>query len=348
MKKILFVDNIQFGYLTDTYKYCQYLCNDYSITYVSFDRGGKKYEIPNGKTVYVPHTKIKVFNGVRFLIRAIMQAVFFNGSIFVVYFPYCSIIRKILFWKRIHVDVRTLSVSTDAAIREKADRQLAKEVVVFDTCSFISEGILRKLKLPTKTRSFILPLGADVISYSNKDFNSLRLLYIGALYHRNILDTVKGVHLYKQRHPGSNIHYDIVGYGEEIEIINDFVKSNGLADVVVLHGRKPYEELKPFLDECNIGVSYIPIEDCFQYQPPTKTFEYAFSGLAVLATATEANKEIINEVNGVLIKDNPESFADSLDKLMNMQFDSEKIRESVKDYSWENIISYCLKPIIDN
>lgn len=40
---------------------------------------------------------------------------------------------------------------------------------------------------------------------------------------------------------------------------------------------------------------YVPITDYYEYQPPTKTFEYVLSGLLCLATATSSNKEVITE-----------------------------------------------------
>lgn len=349
MKKVLFIDNTQFGYLTDTYKYCQYLCHDYRITYLSFNREQPKYFIPNGKTIYVPHTKSKNVNGLLFLLYSIIVAFFFNGSIFIVYFPYCSILKHVLFWKRMHVDVRTLSVSPDKSKRNNDDRQLAKEVLKFDTCSFISEGIRQKLKILSNANSFVLPLGSDVISKTNKKFDFLHLLYIGTLYNRNIIETIEGVCKFVEKNPTIRISYDIIGDGEELEQLKAYVQKNKLSDVVFFHGRKKYEELEIFLDKCNIGVSYIPIVDYYQYQPPTKTFEYAFSGLAVLATATEANKEIVNGENGLLIEDTPEAFANSLVFLSEnmLNYSSERIRKSVEEYSWEKIVRNKLMPIID-
>jgi nucleoside-diphosphate-sugar epimerase len=67
-----------------------------------------------------------------------------------------------------------------------------------------------------------------------------------------------------------------------------------------------------YFDIHNIGVSYIPMLKCFDNQPPTKTFEYLLSGMPVIATATNANKDIINDVNGVLINDNSEEVYNGL------------------------------------
>ena len=38
--------------------------------------------------------------------------------------------------------------------------------------------------------------------------------------------------------------------------------------------------------------------------------------LFTIATATNSNKEIINEVNGLLINDTPESFSNGIEKIL--------------------------------
>ena len=52
-KKILFVNKEQFGLLTDSTKYCEYLSNSYDITYICFDDGHDKVEIDNIRYVYL-------------------------------------------------------------------------------------------------------------------------------------------------------------------------------------------------------------------------------------------------------------------------------------------------------
>ena len=47
MKKILFVNGAQFGYLTDVYKYCQYLKDQYHIEYICFDKHMPKIIMEN-------------------------------------------------------------------------------------------------------------------------------------------------------------------------------------------------------------------------------------------------------------------------------------------------------------
>lgn len=198
---------------------------------------------------------------------------------------------------------------------------------------------------------FYLPLGADQISSTAKDFSVLRLLYVGTLQNRRIMDTINGVELFIKKYPNTTLTYDIVGSdpnGVELQKIKDYVASNHLDKYIKIHGLVPHNHLQLFFDECNIGVSYVPITDYYQYQPPTKTYEYAFSGLATIATSTISNEEIINQENGLLIKDTPQDFCNGIEKIMNMKFDSDTIRETVKEYSWTNIVDKYLIPIIEH
>ena len=54
-KKLIIINKAQFGYHTDSLKYCQHLKNDYNITYVCFDTGREKLYEDNVEVVYVPY-----------------------------------------------------------------------------------------------------------------------------------------------------------------------------------------------------------------------------------------------------------------------------------------------------
>ncbi len=86
-------------------------------------------------------------------------------------------------------------------------------------------------------------------------------------------------------------------------------------------------------------MSYIPVKPWYDFQPATKTYEYLLSGIPVIATNTYENRQVINEKNGVLIDDNPESFAIGLEKMYNNIncFDQNIIIRSVQDHEWQNI-----------
>ncbi len=89
--------------------------------------------------------------------------------------------------------------------------------------------------------------------------------------------------------------------------------------------------------------------ECFEFQPVTKTFEYALSGLYTIATRTFANQQVIKDVNGILIDDTPEAFARALLHIAEIrnEIHSSEIRSSLIGYSWRNIVDNQLKPALD-
>ena len=107
-------------------------------------------------------------------------------------------------------------------------------------------------------------------------------------------------------------------------------------------------ELKEFFDHSNVGVSFVPMTPMYNYQPPTKTFEYINSGLFCIATQTFANSEVITSTNGILIPDNAENFCNALQKfIQNKEKISDKeIRNTGQAYLWKNIVEQQLLPAL--
>lgn len=349
MKRILFIHNNQYGSLTDSLKWCEQLHDRYKITYICFDDGKERINTPGVHVIYVPRIGNKKMRGVLLLLFSAIYATFFPGFIFVIYFEKFELLRKLIPFRKLHLDIRTLCVSDDNSVRERVDGEIIHAAKIFNSVSAISSGVIKKINLNKKV--FLLPLGADQISSTAKDFLAIRLLYVGTLQNRRIMDTINGVELFIKKYPNTTLTYDIVGSdssGVELQKIKDYVASIHLGKYIKIHGLVPHNHLQPFFDECNIGVSYVPITDYYQYQPPTKTYEYAFSGLATIATSTISNEEIINQENGILIKDTPQDFCNGIEKIMKMKFDSDTIRETVKEYSWTNIVDKYLIPIIEH
>lgn len=347
MKSLLIINKTQFGYHTDYYKYSEHLKDDFSITFLCFDSGLEKLTMPDIKVKYVSNSGPKTIRGIRFILIALISILLHKGEIFIHYFEKCHILKKAFPKKKMILDVRTLSINSDINKRNIHNQALLKACSIFDHITPISIGVQNKLNL-SKEKSTIVPLGADNISLTNKTFEDLRLLYVGALSGRNIDQTILGLSQFIKKHPRITISYDIIGDGNEFQELSQLINDLDLSSVIKMHGRIPHFKLKPFFDNSNIGVSYIPMTEYYEFQPPTKTFEYIMSGMPCIATNTYENKNLITSENGILCDDKPESFSKALEEAYdNKTYNSNKIRKSLKDYTWKNIVDHKLKPVLN-
>lgn len=352
MKKLLIVSRQQFGYLVDIYKWCEYLSNAYQIEVITFE-GKEKIELDssNVKVRYVSYKGNKILRGIRYVLVVLWHMAFFKGNIIVEYFSGCDIFKKLLPWKKMILDIRTLSVKKDEKDRIAENNKISQACQIYDFTTIISEGTRDYISLE-KERTAIIPLGSDIISNSEKNFETIKLLYIGTLSGRDIDKTINGLSIFIKTHPEALIHYDIIGdgYNNELNTLTELVRKLNITNNVTFHGFMPHTQIKQFLDTCNVGVSFIPITEYYNHQPPTKTYEYILSGLYTIATDTFCNRDIINNKNGILIEDNEEDFANAIDYIYNnIKFlNSSIIRETLSESTWENIVTKVLLPCLNN
>jgi glycosyltransferase involved in cell wall biosynthesis len=342
-KKLLIVNQEQFGYQIDYFQYCKYLKYEFDITYLCWDYGWERQNEEFIEIIYVSRIGNIFRRNVRFIIailRKIRKKSFYFT--FIQYFRGCSIIPLIYNRKHvIHLDIRTGSVSLSSKINFINNLILRFESSFFKSLSIISGGLQRFLKITPK--AYILPLGANALFIDRQLDHKLSLLYVGTISNRRIEDTIVGLSLFLRKHPDADIHYTIIGrgWGNDMEQLMDKISKFGMKKNVDLEGYVQHNALRPYFEKANVGVTYIPITPYFEYQPATKTFEYLMAGMPVIATGTFENKQIVNKQNGVIIADDPLSFANSIELLYDRigDFDDSLIRESVIEYKWETIVS---------
>ena len=351
-KKLLIINKGQFGYLTDSYKYCEFLKKDFNISFICFDTGKKKYILDGVKIIYLPYDGSILFRAYRFI--STCRNYIKNNNFDLIFINYLqgSALIKLGFNKnKFIVDVRTGAVGTTQIKRNIYNYIMRVEANTFDYITIISECLRKKLKIRS-VNTQVMPLGADRLSSKVKSFKKLKLIYIGTLDSRNIYETIIGLKRFMDAYPNIEITYDIFGSGYKIneDRLNDEILSNDLTDIVTFHGRKEHNELQFYFDECNVGVSYIPITEYFDCQPPTKTYEYINSGMFCIATKTQENIKLISKDNGVLCMDNPEAFYEALAFVYkNIDFIiPDDISGTLNEYTWKNIVDKKLKPILNN
>jgi hypothetical protein len=351
-KKLLIIDKEQFGYHIDSYQYCRYLKNEFDITYICFDTKQEKIDANGINVVYIAHEGSFFRKGIKFL-KTSRQHIEKNryDVIFIVYFQTASLLRLMFPSKNFIMNICTGAVWYGSAKRKIDNMIIRFECMFFQHISVISSCLRDKLKIK-KRKTHILPLGADPIAMNKKQYHNLNLLYIGNFDNRNLYETIYGLKKFLDNNLIEvDVTYDIVGFGYDPEVkkIMDAIDETKLYDIVTLNGIVTHNELKPFLEKCNIGICYIPVTDYFNCQPSTKLFEYINSGLICIATNTHENRAYINNDNGLLCADNFSAFAKTLEKLNNKkrEYDTEKIKKTLKKHTWSNIVNNNLKPYLN-
>ncbi len=350
--RLLIIDKTQYGYVTDTYNWCLELRDRYTITVITADEGHSRVATPGVKVIYVPFSGICfLLRGVFFITTCLMQIwKRRNQAIIVEHFRGCSILPCLCGKKNMIMDVRTLSIDGDRNIRKRFDDKIRSDGSKFEKVTVVSPGVKDKLGL---NNTFVLPLGYTVTPSRPKDYHGkMNILYVGTLVNRNIHEMIEGLGIFHQKHPEECITIDIVGdgIGGDFSKLEDCAKKWGLDKHIRFHGFIHTSQLSPFFDKCNVGITYIPLTEYYDHQPPTKTYEYIGAGLFCIATGTHANKEIIRESNGIVIKDNPASLCAGLEQFMKKResIDEKALRDSVSSNSWRNIVNDSLFPLLQN
>jgi glycosyltransferase involved in cell wall biosynthesis len=349
---LLIVYPNQFGYHTDSYMYCKYLRNEYSITYFCFDQGLKKNDLDGIRIKYVPYKSGRIVRLLRFYQLVINFTRHTKVDIiFTIQFKLCFLLAIFSRAKVKILDYRTGNLSLNPLLRKIGNCFLKIDSLFFRHITVISEGLLKILHL-NRSRTLILPLGGDSISTQLHSFEILNLLYVGTLTSRNIYQTIAGLAIFLSKYPdiADSVSYSIIGFGtpEDETKIKETIDLYLMNNNVHFLGHIKFEDLTSHFNSSNIGVSYVPKTPYYDHQPVTKTFEYANSGLFTIATSTFENRQVITDENGILCEDTPEDFAIAIEKvyLSRHEINDLKIRSSLTDYLWIEIIRNILKPYL--
>ena len=76
MKKLLIIQLDQFGFLTDTLKWCEILSKEYQIDIVCYDSNRPKVSMSNVQVHYVALSKNRILHAIRYILFALMHMLF--------------------------------------------------------------------------------------------------------------------------------------------------------------------------------------------------------------------------------------------------------------------------------
>jgi len=350
MNKILFIDNGQFGSLS-VYYWSKYLCKKNNI-YFFGRKGNKNYcKLDEVKIIeYESLHKNKILSYISFLIKAANYIKQNNFELVIItYHRFCFLYKVINPLQKMVLNVRTIGVKKTYIGRIIYNINLYFDSLFYNNISILDQSIMKII--PKNRNIWIIPLGSDKMISKPKNYNDPAILYVGTFNRGNIDEMIRGINLYFEK---SQNPCDVYIIGDGLEYIekklNYLISSLRYRNYYHIEGRKNYNELVEYFDKCNIGISWVPITNYYNNQPPTKTYEYINSGLICVATATEKNKEIINKSNGILCLDNKESLAEALETVIsNMgNYEYDKITSNYKKTSWEYIVNNYVDPMIQN
>lgn len=177
------------------------------------------------------------------------------------------------------------------------------------------------------------------------------LVYCGAMAKRRELDRLleafRKVQLFYD-----NLRLLMIGDGDAVYELKELAKTMNIQDKVIFMGRVKHEAVRNFIGAADVAISYIPINENYNYNPPLKTFEYLACGLPTIATKTESNRRIIRDCfNGVLVSDDAEDLSGAIVDLLN---NKEKLNllknsssKSIVNFDFELITKTKLLPIYE-
>ena len=344
LKKILLLSANQYGHFIDHYYLSSELSAYCEVDVISMYEG--KSVIPEKDKVNVVQLLFSTKFSRAFSFRRYLKTIKNKKYDLVI----ASYFRGICFCaselKRIadvcYFDVRSIDVSRNQIKRLLFNKLILLESTFFIKHSVISKGVAEYLGLKN---AFLLPLGCNPQEYKSK-LTGTNLLYVGTLNGRDIYKTVEAIAQLPVSYR-SQIRYYIVGSGSQTETdrIKKTIEEHALSGMVFLVGYVPTADLYQYYEKSNVGISFVPINDIYTLQPPTKTLEYLAAGLPVLATSTKANLEILDESCAFMVNDSAEDFARGLLLMVDNfdQFQADKIRSKVRDYTWNSIAQSVLE-----
>lgn len=170
----------------------------------------------------------------------------------------------------------------------------------------------------------------------------IRILYSGTLTkERGQEELIEGFLL--ARKSGANIHLILIGLTEElkIEIENRFKKANESAALTTMSVR-PHAEVMSMIRKCDVAFSMLQQQEHFQYNPPTKIFEYIACGTPVIFNRIRTLTAYLEHgKTGILAELSPNGVMEAMLWCNTNRSELRSMRpachEESKKYSWQQV-----------
>ena len=346
----------------------------FDVSVISFlKKGQKKFEIKNNRKIFrIPliETKNSRKKHLKFLQDAI-QILKVNHFDIIQIHHTCSYF--LLIKLSIRKKAKFIFHITSYPISQNKIERNRKMLSNFIQSLFLDKIIIQSTELKEKLFGFknlkkaeIVPVGFNgkiFYKIDNETRNNIRkilniesdnkvLVYCGAISkYRNLEVLIDAFLNVNKIIPRSKLL--MIGDGDNLELLKKLVKKNGIEKDTIFTGKIDHENVAQYLGAADIGISFVPINENYNYNPPLKTFEYLACGLPTIATKTLSNNKIIkNNTNGILVNDTSDDIAYSIIKLINNKKKIEVLREnsrnSIKNYDFKKITKQKLIPIYNS
>jgi glycosyltransferase involved in cell wall biosynthesis len=227
---------------------------------------------------------------------------------------------------------------TSYPIAESHFQSYKQMMIMFLQSLFFDKIIIQSSELKEKLigirnleKASVVPIGYNAelfyaipeeqkLKYRKKlqiNHNEPIIIYHGAISKFRKLDRlIEAFKFVTRKIPGAKLL--MIGNGNDLANLIIYAKNMGLEKNIFFLGKIPHRKIREYLNIADIGISYIPINENYNYNPPLKTFEYLACGLPTIATKTVSNCNIIkNGVNGILIDDDANNISKAIIEVLN-------------------------------
>lgn len=195
-----------------------------------------------------------------------------------------------------------------------------------------------------RTKCVYIPHCLNYFPQNKNDLNTKNIISVGRLSpEKGYLDLIDVFKLFSDKHPQWKLN--IVGDGEEYNLIREKIKSFNLDNKIIMHGFLEQKQLHEVFKESSIYVMASETESFGLVLIEAMSFGIP----CVSFSSAQGAKEIIEDnVNGYLISNrNKEFMVEKIDRLVKDNCLRQKLgvnaRNSIKKYKYDNIKSECVK-----
>lgn len=347
-KKIIIIFNGPIISITDLKNYIFFSKEIYSIYYIGNNGSATTSIIDNVNIISLDGNGSGFMGRIKLFLEVLKNLSKIKPDlIYIPYFLGCSMFR--IFHKKCILDIRSGTIHLNSFIRFFKNR-----IMLFESLFFKYRFVIS-----TEVNNFIgfignyelVPIGSSPLGYSKKVFDQLSLLYVGTFHLRNLSIFIDALSFVYKNTDFDFDKFTIIGFGseDEINLINYTIEKSNLTNKIFFLGEIRPPEIYNYFKEHNVGVSFVPNNVFFYNQPPTKTYEYLMSGMAVMATPNSLNHILLDKSNGVIFEDTVEGCVWGLKKLYNSLslYNSDSIVDNPNLYTWKKVVDLFFIPSVE-